>query len=102
MRITTHDGAVGVAPQACSTAAPQRREQAAGPAPHQRHDVVSIKLEGGDSSKNTPNMTAVYCTRLRPTELAVTFECIATRPPLQPAIHCTTFELRSWWVNIDE
>ena len=81
MRITTHDGAVGVAPQACSTAAPQRREQAAGPAPHQRHDVVSIKLEGGDSSKNAPNMTAVYCTRLRPTELAVTFECIATRPP---------------------
>ena len=37
--IKTHDGVVGVAPQACSTAPPQRREQAAGPAPHQRHDV---------------------------------------------------------------
>ena len=43
--ITTYDCAVGVGPEACSTAAPQRREQAAGPAPHQRHDVVSIKLE---------------------------------------------------------
>lgn len=36
---STHDGVGGVTPQTCSTATPQRREQAAGPAPHQRHDV---------------------------------------------------------------
>ena len=50
----THDGAVGVGPQACSTAAPQRREQAAGPAPHQRHDVSVLNLREATRVKTHP------------------------------------------------